>query len=108
MDLWKEVVFFSVCVGGGSEAPCLSSFNWFPVAIGAGASFSLPWKCSTSERTVWIQIYKKVSGELSRILHLSAPPLDDLQLTLEGMFSAEDLYYCRAVHVYVAVDLADL
>lgn len=27
MDLWKEVVFFSARVGGGSEASCLSSFK---------------------------------------------------------------------------------
>lgn len=40
MDLWKEVVFFSARVGGGSEASCLSSFNWFSVAIGAGLFFS--------------------------------------------------------------------
>lgn len=94
MDLWKEVVFFSVRVGGGSEASCLSSFNWFSVAIGAGLFF-LRWKCSTSEHTVWIQIYKKVSGELSRILHLSSLPLDDLQLTLEKMFS---FYYSRVIY----------
>lgn len=85
MDLWKEVVFFSGCVGGGSEASCLSSFNWFSVAIGAGLFFFRPWKCSTSERTVWIHIYKKVSGELSRILRLSSLPLDDSQLTLQNM-----------------------
>lgn len=59
MDFRKEVVFFSARVGGGSEASCLSSFNWFSVAIGASRFFFLPWKCSTSEHTAWIQIYKK-------------------------------------------------
>lgn len=39
MDFRKEVVFFSVRVGGSSEASCLSSFNWFSVAIGASHCF---------------------------------------------------------------------
>lgn len=40
MGFRKEVVFLRASVGGGSEASCLSSFNWFSVAIGAGAFFS--------------------------------------------------------------------
>lgn len=40
MGFRKEVVFLRARVGGGSEASCLSSFNWFSVAIGASAFFS--------------------------------------------------------------------
>lgn len=98
MDFRKEVVFFCARVGGSSEASCLSSFNWFSVAIGAGRFPPplLPWKCSTSERAAWIQIFTEVSGELSRILHSSSLTLDDLQLTVEEMFGSEGLYYSES------------
>lgn len=37
----------------------------------------------------------EVSGELSRILHLSSQTFSDLQLTLKEVFSSGGLYDCK-------------
>lgn len=104
MDFRKEVVFFSLSVGGGSEASCLSSFNWFPVAIGAGWLLvgCFFFFSSSSHESAALQSTPpgfrsaEVSGELSRILHLSSQTFSDLQLTLKEVFSSGGL--CDWVH----------
>lgn len=102
MDSLKEIVFFAACVGGGSEASCLSTFNWFSVAIGAAVSFSPAHESAALQSTLsGFRSTRRCQGSCPGFYTHHRSPFHDSQLTSERLFSVERLsFFFRAIHEF--------
>lgn len=104
--IWeRRLCFFGARVGGGSEASCLSSFNWFSVAIGAGLLFLFFSHESAALQSALFGFSsaRRCQGSCPGFLHLPFAPIRWLVAHFGETFSAECLYHCRSVHGCIAM-----